>query len=190
MFRSAGDLDPIPKLTVGNVIRSDINLGPDGRSKGSGIILFDNVADAQNAIQQFNGAEFGGRHIDVREDRFAGALPRQSFGGGYGGGGFGGRGGYGGGGGGGYGGGGFRGGYVGGRGGFGGGGYTRGGYGGGYGAGGGGGGYSDGGGFAGAPAAVPVAPNEFTDPAAAGGDPSTIIFVSNVPTTSYPLTNT
>jgi hypothetical protein len=152
--------------------------------------LFDNATDAQNAIQQFNGAEFGGRHIDVREDRFAGTNPRQSFGGGYGGGGFGGRGGYGGGGG--YAGGGFRGGYGGGRGGFGGGGFSRGGYGGGYGGGGagGGGGYSDGGGFVGAAASVPVAPNDYTDPAAAGGEPSTIIFVSNVLTTSYKLTNT
>ena len=175
------------KLISGNVLRSDINLGPDGRSKGSGIILFETAADAQNAIQQFNGYEFNGRHIDVREDRFAGAPPRQSFGGGYGGGGFG-RGGYGSGG---YGGGGFRGGY--GRGGYGGGGFGRGGYGGGgygsggygsggYGGGGGGGGYSDGGygGGGGAHSHAPVPPNEFTDTASAGGEPSSTIFVSNV----------
>jgi RNA recognition motif. (a.k.a. RRM, RBD, or RNP domain) len=177
-------------LTLGNVLRSDINLGPDGRSKGSGIILFETPADAQNAIQQFNGFEFNGRHIDVREDRFAGG-PRPQFGGGYGGGygggggggGFG-RGGYGSGG---YGG--FRGGF-GGRGGYGGGGYTRGGYGGGgYGGGHHGGGYADGGGYgpggggsggSGGGQHAPAAPNEFTDTASAGGDPSPTIFVSNV----------
>ena len=127
--------------------------------------MFETVADAQNAIQQLNGTEFGGRHIDVREDRFAGAPPRQAYSGGYGGG-FG-RGGFGGGG---YG---FRAGYGGGgRGGFGG-GYGRGGY-------GGGGGYNDGAGFHGNSHA-PAAPNDFTDPASAGGEPSPTIFVSNVP---------
>lgn len=169
------------QLMIGNVVRSDINIGPDGRSKGSGIVVFETVADAQNAIQQLNGTEFNGRHIDVREDRFAGAPPRQQFGGGYGGGYP--RGGYGGGyGAGGYGGGGFRGGFGGPRGGYGGGGYGRGGYGGGgYG---GGGGYSDGGysggGSTHAPAPAPAAPNEFTDNASAGGEASNIIFVSNV----------
>src|SRR5277367_1493384 len=76
---------------LGNVVRSDINLGPDGRSRGSGIVVFETQADAQSAIQQFNGYEFNGRHIDVREDRYAGAQ-RQQFGGGYGGGGGGGGG--------------------------------------------------------------------------------------------------
>jgi hypothetical protein len=182
------------KLISGNVLRSDINLGPDGRSRGSGIILFESATDAQNAIQQFNGYEFNGRHIDVREDRFAGA-PRQNFGGGYGGGGFG-RG-YGSGG---YGGGGFRGGY--GRGGYGGGGFGRGSYGsggygsggygsGGYGGGGGGyhDGYSGGGGGSGPHSRAPVAPSEFTDTASAGGEPSSIIFVSNVRFFCLMLTN-
>lgn len=171
---------------AGNVVRSDINLGPDGRSKGSGVILFETAQEAQNAIQQFNGYEFNGRHLDVKEDRFAGAPPRQNFGGGYGGGGGFGRGGYGSGG---YG---FRGGFMGGgRGGYGGGGYGRGGYGsggyaggggyggGGYGGGGGGGGgYADGGGYGGN--RQPVPPNDFTDNAAGGGEPSATIFVSNV----------
>ena len=94
LFRAAGRTAHEYATYLGNVLRSDINLGPDGRSKGSGIILFETVADAQNAIQQFNGYEFNGRHIDVREDRFAGAVPRQNFAGGYGGGGYG-RGGYG-----------------------------------------------------------------------------------------------
>ncbi|RKF57489.1 putative RNA-binding protein [Golovinomyces cichoracearum] len=145
----------------GAVIRADVHIGPDGRPKGSGIVAFESAEDARNAIQQFNGYDWQGRPLEVREDRFAGS------GSGYGGrGGFGGRGG-------GYGGGfGGRGGY-GGRGGFGGGGGSygggRGGYGGGYG--GGGGGYDG-----------PVAaPNPFTDFATAGTERGETIYVRNLP---------
>ena len=95
----------------GTVIRADVHSDPTGRPKGSGIVAFESPEDAHNAIEQFNGYEWQGRPLEVREDRFAG-----------GGGGFGGRGGFGGGGG--FG----RGGGFGGRGGFGGGGF-RGGYG-------------------------------------------------------------
>ena len=142
--------------------------GPDGRPKGSGIVAFDNPEDARNAIQQFNGYEWQGRALEVREDRFAGAP----------GGGFGGRGGFGGG--------------FGGRGGFGGGygrgggfGMGRGGYGGGFGGRGGygGGAYGGGGGGAGgfdAGAAASVAPNPFTDYATSGGERNPIIHVRNV----------
>src|SRR5438045_566368 len=105
----------------GAVIRADVHIGPDGRPKGSGIVVFESPNDARNAIQQFNGYDWQGRALEVREDRFASAFPaRGGFGGG--------RGGFGGG----YGG---RGGFAGGRGGFGGGfGGGRGGFGGGYGA--------------------------------------------------------
>ena len=70
----------------GNVLRADINLGPDGRSQGSGIILFATVEGAQNAISEFliarytqsenpaegksvtlNGYEMKGRPLEVRE---------------------------------------------------------------------------------------------------------------------------
>lgn len=168
----------------GNVVRADVHIAPDGRPKGSGIVAFDNPDDAQNAIQQFNGYDWQGRILEVREDRFAGGAP----------GGFGGRGGFGGGGfrggfGGGYGRGGFGGGY-GGRGGFGGGGYGgRGGYQGGGGGGYGGGGYGGppaggyGGGAAAAPAAAApaVAPNPFTDYATSGTEPGPVIYVRNLP---------
>ncbi|KAB8293187.1 hypothetical protein EYC80_007530 [Monilinia laxa] len=147
----------------GAVVRADVHVGPDGRPKGSGIVAFESPDDARNAIQQFNGYDWQGRPLEVREDRFAGAQgfggPRGGFGGGRGGfgGGFGGRGGFGGG-----------------RGGFGGGfGGGRGGFGGGYAGGAGG---FDGG--AGAPAA---APNPFTDYATAGTERSEIIFVRNLP---------
>lgn len=144
---------------------------PDGRPKGSGIVAFDNPDDARNAIDMYNGYDWNGRILEVREDRFAGGGP----------GGFGGRGGFGGGFRGGYGGG-YGGGGYGGHGGFGG----RGGYGGGFrGRGGyGGGGYSGppGGGYGGGGAAAPaVAPNAFTDYATSGNEPGPIIYVRNLP---------
>ncbi|KAK5117145.1 hypothetical protein LTR85_008913 [Meristemomyces frigidus] len=173
----------------GQILRADVHQTPDGRAKGSGIVAFDNPDDAQNAIQQFNGYDWQGRILEVREDRYAGGgAGGPGFGGRGGfGGGFAPRGGFGGGFGGGRGGGGF-----GGQGGFGGG---RGGYGGGFGGGrggyaGGGGGYGGppaaaggyGGGAPAAPApAAPQAPNPFTDYATSGTDPSPVIFVRNLP---------
>lgn len=58
--------------TVGNVVRADINIGVDGRPKGSGTVLFENVKDAQAAIDTYNGYEWYSRILEVREDRFAG----------------------------------------------------------------------------------------------------------------------
>ncbi|KAI1760000.1 RNA-binding domain-containing protein [Hypoxylon sp. FL1150] len=146
----------------GQVIRADVHLGPDGRPKGSGIVMFENPDDTRNAIQQFNGFEWQGRMLEVREDRFAfqGGL------GGHGRGGYGGRGG------------GFGGGF-GGRGGFGG-GRGGGGFGGGYGGRGGYGGPATGGGYD-ANNSTPAAPNPFTDYATSGTDPSEVIYVRNLP---------
>lgn len=155
---------------VGSVVRADVQMGPDGRPKGSGIVAYDNPDDARNAINQFNGYDWNGRVLEVREDRFAGAG---GFGGGRGGfmggrGGFQDRGGFGGG----FGG---RGGFQGGRGGYGGGFGGRGGYGGGGGYGG-----AHAGGYdAPAPAAA-AAPNPFTDFATSGGDTGPVIYVRNV----------
>lgn len=149
----------IPSARTGGVIRADVHIGQDGRPKGSGIVVFETPDDARNAIQQFNGYDWQGRMLEVREDRFAGSA---MGGGGYGRGGFGGggRGAFGGG----YGG---RGGFAGGRGGF--------GYGarGGFGGGGGGGGF-DAGGAASAP------PNPFTDYATSGTEKCETIYVRNV----------
>lgn len=167
---------------LGNVLRADVHVAPDGHPKGSGVVAFETPEDAQNAIQNFNGYDWQGRILEVREDRYAGGGPGGFGRGGYGGGGFG-RGGFGGGRGGfagGYGGGG----YAGGRGGFGGGFGGRGGYqgGGGYAGGVGAGGYGGG-----APAAASVAPNPFTDGVSAGGEPNTIIHVKNVSIFDYQL---
>ncbi|RMZ82706.1 hypothetical protein DV738_g1462, partial [Chaetothyriales sp. CBS 135597] len=73
----------------GSVIRADVHVDQTGRPKGTGIVAFESPNDARNAIQQFNGYDWQGRQLEVREDRYAA--------GGGGGIGFGGRGGYGGG---------------------------------------------------------------------------------------------
>lgn len=146
----------------GAVIRADVHTDATGRPKGSGIVAFESPDDARNAIQQFNGYDWQGRTLEVREDRFAGAGPgfggggRGAFGGGRGAfGGFPGRGGFGGG----------RGAFGGfpGRGGF--------------------GAPPPGGGF-GAPGfeggMAPAPPNPFTDFATSGGEKSPVIYVRNV----------
>ncbi|KAI8461793.1 RNP domain-containing protein [Phakopsora pachyrhizi] len=58
MFRSAG-----------NILRADVHFGPDGGPTGNGMVVFETSRDAQNAITMFNGFEYEGRTISVREDR-------------------------------------------------------------------------------------------------------------------------
>lgn len=36
--------------SAGNIIRADINIGADGRPKGSGTVVFETAADAKQAI--------------------------------------------------------------------------------------------------------------------------------------------
>jgi hypothetical protein len=126
----------------GNVTSAKVMMERDtGRSKGFGFVEMGSDAEAQTAINEMNGQQFGGRGLVVNEARPMEPRPPRS--GGFGGGAGGGGGGYGGGGGGRSGGGGFGGG-AGGGGGYGGGGGGRsgGGGGGGYG-----GGRSSGGGY-------------------------------------------
>jgi cold-inducible RNA-binding protein len=78
-----------------------------GRSRGFGFVEMATPEEANAAIEQLNGKDFGGRNLTVNEARPR--TDRGPGGGGYGGGGNRGGGGYGGGGGGGYGGGGGRG---------------------------------------------------------------------------------
>lgn len=71
-----------------------------GRSKGFGFVEMSSDEEAQKAISQFNGADYGGRPMTVNEAKPM--APREGGGGGrggFGGGGGGGRGGFGGGGG-------------------------------------------------------------------------------------------
>ena len=124
----------------------------DGRPKGTGIVVYDSAEDARNAINMFNGYQWDGLQLEVREDRY----PHASFGGGRGG--FGGmRGG--------------RGGMA--RGGFGGGGFGRGGFGGPPR----GGGF---GGRPPVPDPSNYQPNPFTDNATANGERSETIYARNV----------
>ncbi|CDZ97834.1 rna-binding domain-containing protein [Phaffia rhodozyma] len=92
---------------AGAIIRADVQMFPDGRPKGGGTVVFENAEDAANAMAQFNGFDWYGRRLEVREDRFAhggggfrggfgggfrgGFMPRGGFGGGF----RGGRGGFG-----------------------------------------------------------------------------------------------
>ena len=158
------DIHSYPTIAQqGAVIRADVHIGHDGRPKGSGIVAFENPDDARNAIAQFNGYDWQGRMLEVREDRFAGPPGGGYSGRGGFGGGFGARGGFSG-----------RGGFGGGRAGFGGGYGGRGGYG--------------GGGYGAPPAAAAgfdtsaaaAAPNPFTDLATSGGERSETIYVRNV----------
>lgn len=56
-----------------------------GRSKGFGFVEFANDAEADAAINRWNGADFGGRSLTVNEARPLEARPpRQGGGGGYG----------------------------------------------------------------------------------------------------------
>ncbi|KAI9625114.1 hypothetical protein H4Q26_016503 [Puccinia striiformis f. sp. tritici PST-130] len=61
MFRSAGA-----------IIRADVYFGADGSPTGTGTVIFETPRDAQNAISMFNGFEYEGRTMEVREDRSAG----------------------------------------------------------------------------------------------------------------------
>lgn len=68
--------------TAGNIVRADINIGADGRPKGSGTVVFETQKDAQNAISMYHGFDWYGRALEVREDRFAGLSGPGGFRGG------------------------------------------------------------------------------------------------------------
>lgn len=72
---------------AGNVDQANILQSEDGRSKGCGIVIYQNVRDASRAIRELQNSVLHGRPIFVREDREQGG--RRS-GGGAGGGGAGG----------------------------------------------------------------------------------------------------
>ena len=54
---------------AGNVIRADVMMGDDGRSKGCGIVEYATVEEANRAILQRHNSNLKGRLIFVREDR-------------------------------------------------------------------------------------------------------------------------
>ncbi|TXT12990.1 hypothetical protein VHUM_01391 [Vanrija humicola] len=56
---------------AGEVIRADVGVSPDGRPKGNGTVVFADPEAARSAIQLFNGFDWYGSILEVREDRFA-----------------------------------------------------------------------------------------------------------------------
>ncbi|CAG8666673.1 9682_t:CDS:2, partial [Cetraspora pellucida] len=54
---------------AGTVLRADVAMGCDNRSKGHGTVLFGSLEDAKNAIAIFNHYNWQGRNLEVREDR-------------------------------------------------------------------------------------------------------------------------
>lgn len=59
---------------AGRILRADIALAPDGRSKGWGTAVFATPQEAQNAIDTFDGWEVDGRIIKVRWDKYQGST--------------------------------------------------------------------------------------------------------------------
>lgn len=57
---------------AGTVLRADVSLGPDNRSRGYGTVLLATAEDAGRAVDMFNGYEWMTRVLEVRPDRMGG----------------------------------------------------------------------------------------------------------------------
>ena len=66
--------------SAGNVVHADVLSGPDGRSKGCGIVEYASSGDAQRAIRDLNESTLDGRTIFLREDRESGGGDREGSG--------------------------------------------------------------------------------------------------------------
>ncbi|KAH8101185.1 RNA-binding domain-containing protein [Cristinia sonorae] len=60
---------------AGTVLRADVSLGPDNRSRGYGTVLLATAEDAGRAVDMFNGYEWMTRTLEVRPDRMGGNTP-------------------------------------------------------------------------------------------------------------------
>ncbi|KAG2208687.1 hypothetical protein INT47_007786 [Mucor saturninus] len=60
----------------GHILRADVVLNFDGRSRGFGTVLFANHKDAKQAIEKYNGFEFHNRILRVHFDKFAASHQR------------------------------------------------------------------------------------------------------------------
>ncbi|KAJ7204706.1 hypothetical protein GGX14DRAFT_459409 [Mycena pura] len=56
---------------AGTIVRADVALGPDGRSRGFGTVVFATEKDARRAVDMFSGYEFNGRALKVHYDKFS-----------------------------------------------------------------------------------------------------------------------
>lgn len=57
--------------SAGNIVRADIALSPEGRSRGFGTALFGTKDEAARAVRMFHGYDHNGRTLKVHFDRFA-----------------------------------------------------------------------------------------------------------------------
>ncbi|KAF7316402.1 Telomere maintenance protein [Mycena indigotica] len=56
---------------AGTIVRADVALGPEGRSRGFGTVVFATEKDARRAVTMFSGYEFNGRTLKVHYDKFS-----------------------------------------------------------------------------------------------------------------------
>ncbi|KIL61068.1 hypothetical protein M378DRAFT_82985, partial [Amanita muscaria Koide BX008] len=54
---------------AGTVLRADVSLGPDNRSRGYGTVLLATAEEAGRAVDMFNGYSWQTRILEVRPDR-------------------------------------------------------------------------------------------------------------------------
>ena len=54
---------------AGTVLRADVSLGPDNRSRGHGTVLLATAEEAGRAVDMFNGYSWQTRILEVRLDR-------------------------------------------------------------------------------------------------------------------------
>ncbi|KAG0278049.1 hypothetical protein BGZ95_004811 [Linnemannia exigua] len=54
---------------AGHVVRADVALGPDGRSRGFGTVIYSSVDEAMQSIRMFDQHHWQDRVIQVQEDR-------------------------------------------------------------------------------------------------------------------------
>ncbi|KAG8770670.1 hypothetical protein FRC12_004130, partial [Ceratobasidium sp. 428] len=57
--------------TAGQILRADVALGPDGRSRGFGTVVYAKESDAARAVGMFNGYDYNGRILKVHYDRYS-----------------------------------------------------------------------------------------------------------------------
>ncbi|KAL1739327.1 hypothetical protein HDZ31DRAFT_17525, partial [Schizophyllum fasciatum] len=65
------DLKDLFRSSGGTILRADVALGADGRSRGFGTVTFASEADAERARALFDGYEFNGRQLKVHYDKFS-----------------------------------------------------------------------------------------------------------------------
>jgi RNA recognition motif-containing protein len=62
---------------AGTVLRTDVSLGPDNRSRGYGTVLLATAEDAGRAVDMFNGYSWQTRILEVRLDRLPNDFDNQ-----------------------------------------------------------------------------------------------------------------